>query len=90
MRSLKNQQGSGQLAVIVLVVVVAVLGLVAYRVHQNTADKSATTTASATETAVPSKITSKADLNKADQALDSTSIDSAINPNQLDQDISAL
>lgn len=82
-----NNRGIAHLVIILAVVVVAAIGLVGYIVVNNNHDQAGTV--SATD-GIPTTIKTKADLNQASKALDETSIDDSLNPNQLDADLNAL
>lgn len=85
----RNQQGFGFLAVLLVIVVLGALALVAVQVKNNVTSGPAST-AIGTNPQVPAKIQSRADLQKAATALDATSVDKGVNPDQLDTDLKAL
>ena len=80
-----NQRGIAHLALLLVLVVVVAVGVVGWRVMNS---KPATPTS--TVAAVPAKLTSKADVKTAATALDSTDVDSSLNPDQLDSDLNSL
>lgn len=89
MKQLHNsQQGVGHLAAIVLVLVVAAVAVIGYRVAQNS--NTTTTSNSPAAIVVPDKIQSTADVKKADRALDNSGIDGSVDPNTLDGDLNSL
>ena len=90
MKIAQNQRGSGLLAVVMVVAFLAIAGAVAYRVSNNTQYASTSNTPVSRSTTVPATINSKPDLIRADATLDSTAIDSSVNPNQLDSDLNSL
>lgn len=85
-----NQVGSHLLVVVVFLAVVSGIGVVGYRVVQSANGPVASDNAVSTSTKAPAAITTKADIQKADAALDDTAIDGGINPKQLDGDIDSL
>lgn len=85
-----NQSGFGLVAVVILLVVVAGVGLVGYRVLNNTYDTTPLSSPVAKSGKAPTAISSKADVTKAAAALDATPVDSGVNPNQLDSDLNSL
>jgi predicted negative regulator of RcsB-dependent stress response len=85
---LNNEHGIGHILAFVAVAVIVAVGLVGYRVMQNDSTGSTVTTSSSH--AVPKTIKTKADVQKASKALDSTAIDGAVNPNELDNDLNSL
>ncbi len=89
MKILRNQDGSSHVMIFVAVAVIAVVGIVAFRVQDADAP-TVTTTLPNRSANVPNAIESAADIRKAESALDTTTIDSSVNPNQLDEDINAL
>lgn len=89
MKSL-NQKGSAAL-VVMAVIVVAAVGFAGYRVTRHTTTITPDTgIASQASQKPPASIKTSADLKKAGQALDNTTIDSSVDPNSLDSDINAL
>jgi hypothetical protein len=90
MKTSSNQAGSGHLVLLVALAVIVVVGVVGYRVAHNTDTGTTTNLNPVSASAVPATIKSTADLKKADQALDSTTIDNSVNPNQFDNDINSL
>lgn len=91
MKTIQHQRGSSHLMLILAVAVIAAIGVVGYRVTQtDTSSVESTSVAPAKNTSAPTAIKTSADLKKAEASLDSATIDSSLNPNQLDNDISAL
>ena len=82
MRSI-NQRGIAHVAVIAVVIVVVVVGAVAWRVASNTKPKESTT---ATQT----KLQSKSDIANAKKEVDGLSVDTDLDPAQLDKDLADL
>ena len=83
-----EQKGFAHLALLIVIVVVAAVAVVGMRVvdsHNNTS----VTPAAATRN-VPTKLSNKADLNNAAKTLNATSVDSSVDPDQLDQDLNSL
>ena len=80
----RNQRGSSHLVLLVLVFVVVAIGLIGVRVlnHQNV------TTASTTP--APAAIKSSTDIDQASKSLDGTAIDSSLNTDNLDKDLSTV
>ena len=84
-----NQSGLGNIAILLLVLVVAVVAFAGYKVADSTKVKPAVSTAT-TQASAPKAITSTADVEQAEASLDSANADSSINPDQLDQDLNEL
>ena len=85
-----NQQGFGFVVLLLAVVVVGVVGLGAVRImgaNKSNLDSSSALTPKAK---VPVKIESSAQLKAADTALEQTPVDTGLNLDQLDNDLSAL
>ena len=91
MRDKLNQRGFAHLALVLLFLVLAVAAFAGYKVYQ---DRQDTTQASKTSTAVTGAqvkvINSKADLDSATNQLNNTSVDSDLNPDDLNSDIDNL
>ncbi len=85
-----NQRGSSQLVAILAVAVIAAVGVVGYRVVSQPSNEQSSTPVVSSSAKVPTTIKSKSDVRKADAALNSTAIDSSVNPNQLDSDLNSL
>ena len=85
MNLLRNQQGSSHIVLFVAVAVIAIVGIVGFRVSSShdVADKSSPSFSNSE----PAAIKNTADVKKAENQLDSTSMDS---PDQLDQDLNSL
>ena len=91
MKSLNhNQSGSGLVVVALLVLVIGLAGFAGYRVAHKDKSASNKDASVSQQTQPPAKIQSSADLKKANKALDSTAIDSTVNPGQLDNDVNSL
>lgn len=91
MKISKDQRGLAHIAILLLVMaVVAAVAFAGYRVVKNNETDTAATLSDSRSTAVPKKIQSKNDLSKADNALDNTSIESSVDPSQLDSDLSSI
>lgn len=90
MRISLNQRGAGHIVLLVAVTVVVAAGIVGYRVMQNNSPDATSRGSSKAEKPVPAKIDSKSDLQQASKALNSTDIDSSVNPNQLSSDLNGL
>ena len=83
-----NQQGFGVIVVILVIAVVAAIAIVGMRVMGNQL-QSSVASSTQTKAAVPATITSKADLQTASQALNTTNVDS-VDLTQLDSDLNSL
>ncbi|MBX4201453.1 hypothetical protein KW803_00960 [Candidatus Saccharibacteria bacterium] len=87
-----RQSGFAHLALVLLVLVMAVVAFAGYMVYQNRQD---TTTANTTSTALTGDtsvkvINSASDLDDATNTLNGAAVDSDLNPDQLNSDISNL
>lgn len=90
MKTFLNQKGSGHLVIFLGLAVIVAVAFVGVRVmHNNEANPAANSSASKSVTA-PTTIKTQADLVKAQQSLDQTSIDSNVNPDQLNNDLNSL
>ena len=88
MKSLRsNQQGIGHVVALLVLVLVAAVAFAGWRVMN--ANKTSDTTARAASQ-TPSVLKTKADVTKAANELDATSVDSTVNPDSLDSDINSL
>ena len=87
----RTQKGFAHLALVLLVLVVAVIAFAGYKVVKN---RQASTASNKTSTALVQSdikvIKSKADLDSATNTLNSQSVDSDLNANELNSDISNL
>jgi uncharacterized protein HemX len=88
MKSRLNQNGSAHLVAILAVIVIALTGVVGYRVMQlqnkdKVADTDTTQTADGT-------LESSADLQDAEDAIDADESDTNLDPAQLDSDLDNL
>jgi uncharacterized protein HemX len=86
----RTQTGFAHLALVLLLLVVAVAAFAGYKVVQNRQNQTAANTTSTAITNSAETINSKADLDKAVNTLNSQSVDSDLNPDQLNSDISNL
>lgn len=88
----KNQQGFAALEVLLVVVVVAIVGFAAYRLLNRASSSSSNSgnNTVATETQLPSKINTRADVAQAIRALDDTPISQKLDPSQLDSNLTKL
>ena len=85
MNLLQDQRGNSHIVLFVAIAVIAVVGVVGYRVSSShDVASSSNATFSSRE---PAAIKNTADVKKAEKSLDNTSMDS---PDQLDQDLNAL
>lgn len=85
----KNQTGFGLLPVLLVVVVLGAIAVVGLRMANNASAPLDNNGTVATKR-VPPAIKNKADLQKAAQALDTTAIDTGVNPGELDSDLNSL
>lgn len=87
-----NQSGAGHILAVLGVVVAVAVAAAGYRVMNASPTETADSPVlqSRAKADVPSKIENKADVKKADKALDSTNVDNSINSSQLDGDIDAM
>lgn len=85
----KRQSGFAHLALLLLVLVLAVAAFAGYKVYSN---RQTTTQANLTSTSLTNVtvIKSAGDLNTAVKTMDSQNIDSDLNPDGLNSDISNL
>ena len=84
-RTRLGQKGFEPVFVILLVVVVAAAGLIAYRV----AGPKKTATNKSVESVAPT-VKTKSDITNAKKSLDELPVDKDVNPSDLDSDLSAL
>lgn len=85
-----NQQGFGHLALLLVVVVVLAVAAVGWRVMDNKTPAGSGAGNTAAANAVPATLKTTADVTRAANALNALQVDSTVNPNQLDSDISSL
>ncbi len=87
-----NQDGFGAIELFVVAIFVTLIAFMGYRFLNSNKSSTASskTNITATQIAVPKKISSKADANTASKALDQSSVDSQLDPNQLDSSIKSL
>jgi uncharacterized protein (UPF0333 family) len=86
----RTQNGFAHLALVLLVLIMIVIAFAGYRVIKN---RQAKTTANTTSTAITNSaetINSNADLDKAANSLNGQSVDSTLNPDSLNSDVSNL
>ena len=85
----RTQNGFAHLALVLLLLVMVVIAFAGYKVVKDRQDK---VVANTTSTAItnPSTINSTADLNKAASSLNSESVDSDLNPDSLNSDVTSL
>lgn len=85
MNLLDNQRGSSHLVIFVAIAVIVLVGLIGFRVSssRDVADNSSPSFSSSKQTTIKNT----ADVKKAQNELDSTTMDS---PDQLDQDLNSL
>lgn len=89
MNILSHQKGTGHIVALFGVLVIAVAGFAGYRVIQSN-NPEAVSDAAIHATKTPTKLKTSADAKKAANSLDDTTIDSSINPNQLDDDLNSV
>lgn len=89
----KSEQGVGHVLPILVMVVLVAITFVGYRVLKGQ-DKNTTPVSSQqatkAKTAAPQTINSGKDLNQAQSAVNSSNVDSDLNPNQMDSDVNSL
>lgn len=85
----QNQRGSSHIVALLVVVVVAGIAFAGYRVMNRDSIVASSVPAVSTSK-VPATLKSKSDVEKANASLDSTAIDSSVDPGQLDGDINSL
>lgn len=81
-----NKSGNTVVIALVAVVVIAVAGVVGYMVASKPTTTTKSTTVIKTES-VPNSIKSKADLDQANKALDSTDIDGSTNTSGISNEL---
>jgi len=87
----QTQKGFAHLALVLLLVVVAIVAFVGYKVvknHQQAA--SANQTSTAITNSATQAINNNADLDKAAATLNSQNIDGDLNPDSLNNDVNSL
>jgi hypothetical protein len=90
MKNIKSQTGFAHLALVLLLLVMVVMAFAGYRVVKNHQDTTAANLTSTSISSSPRVIETKADLDKATNELNSQSVDSDLNPDSLNSDISNL
>lgn len=87
----RSNKGSVPIILIVAIVTVCVVGFAGYRVmHRDDAESNRSSTQEVTTKSVPQEFKNTADINQAEQALDSDGSDTSLNPNTVDGDIRTL
>jgi predicted negative regulator of RcsB-dependent stress response len=91
----KSQSGIAHLYLLLFFLVVAVIGVVGWRVMQKQNDQtgdfvSSNTSSVPAKVAAPDSINNSADLNKTAAALNQTNIDRDVNPDSLNADLNSL
>jgi hypothetical protein len=90
MKISRNQAGSGHLVLLAALALIVVVGVVGYRVANNTDTGTTTDLNPVQATTVPASIKTSADLQKASNALDTTTIDNSVNPDSFNNDVNSL
>jgi len=86
----QNNSGAAHFLLLGALLIVAVAGFAAYRVSQNQKDDVASQSTTATRATVPETIQNNDDLTQAEAAAKAASVDSDLDPAQLDNDIDSL
>lgn len=84
-----NHLGFGLIGIVLITAVVALLGIASYRVYKGQT-LNPTETKPARQTELPSQIKSKADLEKAADAVKTAPLGNQLDPSQLDSDLRSL
>lgn len=86
-----SQQGVAHFGILLLLVIAAI-AFVGYKLEQNRKDSSPVAAATRSTQAVQTipTITSKADLNTVQSTLDSQNVDGDLNPDSFNSDVSSL
>lgn len=84
------QTGFAHLALVLLLLVMAVAGFAGYKVVKDRQDKTAANKTSTSITNPAETINSSADLDSTTDTLNSQSIDSDLNPDDLNSDVTNL
>lgn len=92
MKNSKSQSGFAVIELAIVIVVLAALAFVGFRMMNKSSDTKASTTVSTStaQTALPATIQTKGDVSQSIKSLDSTPIDNKLDPSQLDSSISSL
>lgn len=85
-----SQNGFGHTLVLLLLVVVAVVALVGYKVMKNQTSTRLSSETSSTPLSTASTIKTSADLQKAETTISNQNVDSDLNPDQMNDDIDSL
>lgn len=88
MRLSHSQRGSLHLVAILAVVVIAVAGVIGYKVFTNEKDSATDVTSSQTDEDSIESIETTSDIDEASASLEE--FDSELDPNQLDEDLNSL
>ena len=87
----KKQQGFAVVELILVAFVLVAIGVVGFKIaNKNKPLAGSNSPAATTHTSLPSKISSKSEVTKSIQAIDSTPINSKLDPSQLDGDLNSL
>jgi predicted negative regulator of RcsB-dependent stress response len=86
----RSQNGFAHLALVLLVLVMAVIAFAGYKVVKDRQDKTAANTTSTAITNTSETINTKADLDKAVNTLNNESVDSTLDPDSLNNDVTSL
>ncbi len=85
-----NQQGFGLVVVVLAIVTVGVVAFGAVRVMGANKTSLASSSSATSHAKVPAAVKTTADLRQASKALDETTVDSGVNPDQLNNDLNSL
>jgi len=86
-----NQSGSLVVVILLAVTVIAVAGFVGYKVANNSSTETQVSSEPASSaTAAKAEIKSSADVKKAATELETTNVDTQVNPDELDSDINSI
>lgn len=87
-----SQKGIAHIGLLLLILVIAVIVFVGYRLAQNNkkSEPSVSTGTVAQDTTQVPLINTKADLNRAETVLNNENIDGDLNPDNYNQDVSGL
>jgi hypothetical protein len=86
----RTQTGFAHLALALLLLVMVVVAFAGYKVVKNHQDQTAANKTSTAITNPAETINNKADLDKAANSLNSESVDSDLNPDSLNNDVTSL
>ena len=85
-----NQRGTSHLVVFLGIAVIAIVAVAGFRVYSQNSSTTETASTPASNNSAPASIKSTSDVNQATKALDSTNVDSSVNPSQVDNDLEAV